>query len=518
MTKNIKIVEQKVDEVSSFFSIFKKSKIKEEINLTLNNINADLITIPILKTELNTTSTNYIAVKDEFKKHKNKTEKEINSLIDKSNLLTTNLENTTTEYESVKTEFNTHKDNSEKEINTLNTKHNLVSSLLTAKSTNEGLFLYKETLYKEFIDFANSESSLANEAEAFLQLQAIEKELELITAYPDLYKKNTIAVGGGFSAGKSEFISSFFNSDIKLPIGIEPTTAIPTYVMNNNDIELIGCSHKGGAVNLNEIDSDFQSKLSHNFIKSFNFNLKEIMPFMVLGTNINYEHICFIDTPGYNPSDVSDGYTSDDIGTAKEFLTNANTFIWLVGADVNGTIPSSDLDFLSNLNLEDKKLYVVLNKADLRSSDDIEDILEEIEETLDDYDIDAIGISAYSSINKKEYAFKNTPIDKFIDDCNIEAKIHKDLVLKLYEVYTMYKKALLTTIKEKNTVKSQLKSISLDLLQEGFDDTENKAFQRIDKLENFFTINEEEESLKLLEDVITKLKDAIDTVFQKKHL
>lgn len=267
MTKNIKIVEQKVDEVSSFFSILKKGKIKEEIKIKLNDINDDLVKIPILE--------------NEFTKHKNKIEKEINSLTNKSSQLSKKLGDTTKEYHTVINEFEEHKEKSKEKINILNTKHKLVSSLLNAKSTNEGLSLYKETLYKEFLEFANSESSLANEAEAILQLQSIEKELELITAYPDLYKKNTIAVGGGFSAGKSEFISSFFNSNIKLPVGIEPTTAIPTYVMNNKDTKLIGCSHKGGAIDLSKIDSDFQSKLSHGFIKSFSFNLKEIMPFIL---------------------------------------------------------------------------------------------------------------------------------------------------------------------------------------------------------------------------------------------
>ena len=79
------------------------------------------------------------------------------------------------------------------------------------------------------------------------------------------------------------------------------------------------------------------------------------MPFMILGTNIDYEHICFIDTPGYNPSDFHDGFTSEDVLTAKEFLNNASTFLWLIGADSNGTIPASDLDFLCNLDLEGKK-------------------------------------------------------------------------------------------------------------------------------------------------------------------
>ena len=68
---------------------------------------------------------------------------------------------------------------------------------------------------------------MANEAEAILKLQSIEKELELITIYPNLYQKSVIAIGGGFSSGKSSFINSLIiDKKVKLPEGINPTTAL----------------------------------------------------------------------------------------------------------------------------------------------------------------------------------------------------------------------------------------------------------------------------------------------------
>ena len=51
--------------------------------------------------------------------------------------------------------------------------------------------------------------------------------------YTILYKKSSVAVGGGCSSGKSSFINSLINDKkVKLPEGINPTTAIPTYVMH----------------------------------------------------------------------------------------------------------------------------------------------------------------------------------------------------------------------------------------------------------------------------------------------
>ncbi len=397
------------------------------------------------------------------------------------------------------------------DLNQLHQKKNLVAELLIAKSNNKGLKEFKSILNGEFIDFANNESSLSNEAEAILKLQSIEKELETIVAYPDLYIKNTIAIGGGFSSGKSEFISSFLNSNLKLPIGIEPTTAIPAYVLNHDKKHLVGCNHKGGTVNLADIDEDFQSKLSHKFIQSFGFNLREIMPFMVLGSSIDYKHICFIDTPGYNPSDIDGGHTNQDTNTSKEFLSNSSTFIWLIGADSNGTIPASDLDFLNDLDLENKKLYVILNKSDLKGEADIQSILDEIEESLDDYDIDIVGLSAYSSTNKKEYSYRKMPLIDFINSCNTKSKTHEDLVRKVYDVYSMYKKAINTDIDKKSEMNKNLNSISLDFLEDGY---ENKKVQeRLSSITKSFDSSDEKRDLKLLDGIFDRLKESIDVIF-----
>ncbi|MCX6076295.1 MAG: dynamin family protein [Campylobacterales bacterium] len=517
-----------VYELGSFFSLFKKGRLIKEISSSLEIVEKSLKEVPSLKNELTDAKKKHIALNHEFDLHKKSSQK-MYSEIEVS--FEAYKGESQEEYKKLTESFDVHKketeenlQNKDKKISSITTnltnlqsKQLLISKLLSAKLTNEGLEEYKKVLYEDFMNFANKEESLANEAEAILKLQAIEKELEVIIAYPKLHKKNTVAIGGGFSAGKSEFISSFFKSAIKLPIGIEPTTAIPTYVMHTGNDEIIGCSLNGGVVNLKEIDDDFHSKISHNFIKSFDFNLKDIMPLMIFGTqfeHVEHEHICFIDTPGYNPAQTNESYTQDDMHTAKEFLSNASTLIWLIGADANGAISPSDFNFLSDLNLENKKLYVVLNKADVKPESDLKAILEEIVTNLDNYDIEYVGISAFSSIHKKEYAHRKDTLTNFINDCNHESQIHRDIVRKLYDVYLMYKRAILINIKEKKAIKSQIKSISLDILEEGFDDMTNPIFQRLDKLEKIFGTEQQENNLSILENVIKKLKDTIDAVFE----
>lgn len=506
-TEIISTIRDDIEELGSFFSFFKKGQLKKGIFSNLKDIESSLEEIPKLIDDLESNKKEYKDLGIQFDTYKNDTEIKYNEL-------EINFESYKKKADQLLADNELKIKQIKSKLSLIQSKQVLISNLLSAKSTNKGLEEYKKVLNSDFMEFANYEESLANEAEAILKLQAIEKELEVITAYPQLHKKNTVAVGGGFSAGKSEFISSFFNSGVKLPIGINPTTAIPTYVMNTDKNQVIACSSNGGIVDLRKIDDDFHSKISHDFIKSFDFNLKDIMPLMIVGTQIEQKNICFIDTPGYNPPNSDETYSEDDVNTAKEFLSNASAFIWLIGADANGTISSSDIDFLSELELENKDVYVVYNKADLRAQDDIEEVLEEIEESLDDYGIDCVGISAFSSLTKQEYAYKKQSLFDFINERDYESQVHANMVRKLYEVYTMYKRAILTNIKEKESIKSHIKSISLDMLEEGFDDLSKPAFQRLDKLSKIFDTKKQEQNLKTLDEVIQKLKKAIDQVFE----
>lgn len=397
---------------------------------------------------------------------------------------------------------------------TLEFKNQIISALLNAKNTNQGIQSYKAILENDFREFASNEDSLQEEAEALLKLQEILKELELISSCPPLYKKTIIAVGGGFSVGKSEFISSFFQEgEAKLAIGIEPMTAIPTYVIEGDEKGLIGCTINGASVDLAKIDPKIQSKMSHDFIKSFDFNLRNIMPFAVLQTKLNHlKNICFIDTPGYNPSKTNDSYTGEDIKTAKDFIKNAEILLWLIASE-NGTIPRSDLDFLKKLNLENKKLYFVINKSDKRKPSEINAIMEEVASALASEDINYEGISAYSSSKKKEYTYHTASLFDFLTRNNKKSKFHEKIVRELYEIKSMYRYAMLKNTKEQEAILDTLHSLSLDLYQEGFEDLEHVIFQRIDKLKECFDPSEYEENLEELDQVIDKFKKAIDEVF-----
>ncbi|GAA7257235.1 hypothetical protein oki772_09890 [Helicobacter pylori] len=222
---------------------------------------------------------------------------------------------------------------------------------------NEGLAEYQRILDNEFLTFSN-EVEFKEQAVALYTLQELGNELQLVASYPSLFQKNMVAVGGGFSTGKSTFLNKLLDLKLKLPEDINPTTAIPTYCLKGEREVLMGRSQNGGVVELPYLTFD------HKFLDSLGFNLKEIMPSMLLSApSVLFEFLCFIDTPGYNPS--NQGYTGGDRQASKEYLNHAKHILWFISCE-RGGIEKSDLDYLQELYEEGKQVFIVLNKADLK--------------------------------------------------------------------------------------------------------------------------------------------------------
>ncbi|CAA6822292.1 MAG: Unknown protein [uncultured Sulfurovum sp.] len=400
-----------------------------------------------------------------------------------------------------------------KQLDTVQNKYDLVSRFLDAKpSQSDSLQQFKSLVATDFIEFANHESALAEEAQALLLLQDVEKRLEEITSFPSIYNKNIVAVGGGFSAGKSEFLNSFFiDKELKLPVGINPVTAIPTYITIGDNNSIKGYSYKGGIVDISTI---LYKQLSHDFIKSLGFNLKDIAPVMTIETSMeSYSNICFIDTPGYNPSNT--GYTDNDGDTSKEYLEHANILLWTIGIDTNGTIPASDLEFLENIALEDKKIYIIANKSDLRSNDDIEDILDIFEEILDEYDIEYQGISAFSSINKEEITYRKKSLFEFLEEVNSPVEVQESILSELTIVFNMYRDAIKEQILWTSNIQSHFKSLELDLLESGININESeKVDKRLEKMRDIFKTSHLQKQLKDLENLKDNIMNSVEGVFQ----
>ncbi len=397
----------------------------------------------------------------------------------------------------------------------LKERYDLIARILNAKTNNEGLEEYQQILDNEFLEFASGVDSLKEKEIALLTLQEIKKELQLVASYPSLFQKTIVAVGGGFSAGKSTFLNNLLGLNLKLPEDNDPTTAIPTYCLKGKKEVLMGFSQNGGMVELPNLAFD------HQFLKSLGFNLKEIMPFMLLSApSVPFEFLCFIDTPGYNPG--NQGYTGGDKEASKESLKHAKHILWLISCE-SGEIHKNDLEYLQELYEEGKQVFIVLSRADRRTKSQLEEVAIKIRETLKDNGIEFKGIGAYSATRYQEYKeFSEkskvfNSLEKFLMKLNQRSEKQNEILESLYEVHSMYEKAIKQDANRFKRYQSELRSVGLDLMQKGFDDFRDKIFRRIENLEKEFAEQErsKRESLARLNEVIDLFKESIDKVFDR---
>ncbi|MCQ2656474.1 dynamin-like GTPase family protein [Helicobacter pylori] len=397
----------------------------------------------------------------------------------------------------------------------LKERYDLIVRILNARIENEGLEEYQQILDNEFLEFASGVDSLKEKEIALLRLQEIQKELQLVASYPSLFQKTIVAVGGGFSTGKSTFLNNLLGLKLKLPEHIDPTTAIPTYCLKGKKEVLMGFSQNGGMVELPHL------KFDHQFLESLGFNLKEIMPFMLLSApSVPFEFLCFIDTPGFNPA--NQGYTGGDKEASKESLKHAKHILWLISCE-RGGIESDDLEFLKDLYEESKQVFIVLSRADRRTKSQLEEVAIKIRETLKDHGIEFKGICTYSATRYqeiKEFSEKSkvfNSLEKFLIKLNQRSEKQNEILGYLYEVHGMYERAIKQDASKFKRYQKALHSVKLDLMQKGFDDFKDATFNKIHSLNNEFSEQErsKEEGLAQLNEVIDLFKESIDKVFDR---
>jgi len=349
---------------------------------------------------------------------------------------------------------------------------NLVKEALDAEPRennfiNEFASLIENNFKKDFCD--NRWSS--NGAENLRDLDNILKELRLIANCPELHSKSIGAIGGGFSSGKSSLINSFFTGkNVKLAVGTMPVTAIPSYVINSEKDSLVnGISFKGGKF---PIALDVYAEISHEFMKFIGLDLNKIINYITVLNPMDskyFNNLCLIDTPGYDPA--SSGSMKYDSNTARKYIENAEFLIWTVGLDTNGTIPKSDINFLMDLDVfginPERHLYVVANKAQLKKQDDIEQILDKFEETLDENDLSYVGISAYNSQKREIHSFRKCDLFEFLSEHNKPSKKYPELKKRLFDIFKDYFLEANNDYENKEKKRKEVKKLILNALASG---------------------------------------------------
>lgn len=349
----------------------------------------------------------------------------------------------------------------------LQDQHDLVCAILDREPAfNPSLAQLQQWLGDDFSqDVQRLDLPARDTAQALAQSHAIAQHVELIADAPMLRDKFLVAVAGGFSAGKSSFVSSFLcaASAELLPTGIKPVTAIPTYVMPGEELVIEGHTFKGAHLPLTP---EAYGELTHDFISAMGFNVKEIMPYVVVQSPMReLKHIAFIDMPGYNAAESQVAYTTADHDIAGAALIEADAVIWLLGLDSNGTLPKEDIAFLLEHADDSKPLYVVLNKADLRPLGAVKEVVREIGKHLEARGIPYGGISAYSATIGRELYCEGenlmSALKQWDHSASAAASVHKEFEIMMDCLERSLKQACTNSTDAENLIHS----LKLDLAE-----------------------------------------------------
>lgn len=224
-----------------------------------------------------------------------------------------------------------------------------------------------------------------------------------------------VAVGGGYSSGKSSFLNNITGIGAVLPTGIEPVSMINTYISFSDKVTKLivsGKNCKGHVVKLNRevLDCIQHSSKSKVYVSSV---LDEL--YIKVPVSKDREHLkglVFIDTPGYNNSDNANKENGKkDIDTASDALEDSDALFWCIDAEA-GTISQRDIEMLNQLidyNDGNYPFVIVFNKMDKKPANDLVKILQSAEKICKSkLKIQPIDIIGFSSTGESAiYSLKN---------------------------------------------------------------------------------------------------------------
>ena len=218
--------------------------------------------------------------------------------------------------------------------------------------------------------------------------------------------KKTIAFIGEFSAGKTSIVNRILSQDDTsapvFPVSTKATTAIPTYIAGGDFTTFQFVSPDG---TLKGISEGTFKRVSKDILGQIEGVSKLISYFVMTYNNPHLSGMSILDTPGFSSGDEEDAIRTIDV------INECDALFWVF--DVNaGTVNRSSLEVIKN-NMS-RPLYVIINKVDTKSKEDVESVEQLIKSTFTEEGIDVkefIRFSKQASLDSLMNVIKSVEND-----------------------------------------------------------------------------------------------------------
>lgn len=276
-----------------------------------------------------------------------------------------------------------------------------------------------EKIIKEKIPATLEKNAPPNFPELYFDFEYVYSKFYDFLLFNQLIGKKIVALGGGFSSGKSSFLNNFLG-DIKiLPTAINPSTSVPTYVISG-DREVAGAVNAFSAKIAMEIAE--VRAVAHGFGEEENpsdgVTLGHLLQSIFVATPSQpYANIAFLDTPGYSKPDSENYSAKTDEKIARSQLNAGDYILWFISAE-KGTIGSDDLNFLASLDKDIPKL-IIINKTDkVAGAENLSAMRQKVKAALDGKGIVHEDILYYSCSRRKNVARDSSKIAEIFSRLN----------------------------------------------------------------------------------------------------
>ncbi len=284
-----------------------------------------------------------------------------------------------------------------------------------------------------------------------------------------------IAFCGHFSAGKSTILNALLGAKIL------PTSPIPTSAniikIQNGDIGLILRTK-------DTKEQSWQGKIPWNKVREWGMNNHHILgmtimaPLAFLGN-----HSAIIDTPGIDSTDD----THEALTVEQLFTTDAIVYVM----DYNHVLSETNLNFLKQLSMEQKPIFIIVNQVDKHSEKEISFSMfkQSMQEVFHQWNIKYLEIY-FTSMKQPDH-----PLNQF-------STFEKQIKSLLYHSQQLLKGAQIRLEQGfYKAVENRMQEEKLEALDDIIDDMKQNGYQ-INELEKQNKLNKELEGIQKYDQII----------------